>query len=135
MKKVILLLVLGLAITFVNAQDTTKKKSTTAKPATSPNNVKRTPVKPADLLKEITDDLAANYKEYKILGNATKIVKGDVTTYEVIIQKGTDVKSKEKLIYDADGKFLEKKAPPVKPQTAPKAATGTTTTPDTTKKK
>jgi hypothetical protein len=123
MKKLMLVLALGLAVVMVNAQDTTKKKSSTpAKPATQ-NNVKRTPVKTSDLLKPISEDIDANYKDYKIM-NALKAVKGDVTTYEVNIQKGADTKTKIKLIYDADGKFLEKKVPPVKP--APVKATPAT---------
>jgi len=122
MKKLILLLVVGLAITFVNAQDNTTK-STTAKPASTSEKVVKTPVKTADLLKPITEDLTANFKDYKVL-NAIKIVKGDVTKYEVNVQKGT---VKERLIYDAEGKFLEKKTPPAKPATNPKAAPASTT--------
>jgi hypothetical protein len=131
MKKVILLLALGLAITFVNAQDTTKKKSTPVKPATQNNGV-RTAVQTKDLLKPISEDLTANYKDYKVV-NAFKVVKGDVTKYEVNVQKGTAANTKVKLIYDADGKFLEKKTPPVRQAPATKPAPATTT-PDDQKK-
>jgi len=113
MKKVILLFVLGLAVTFVNAQDNTKGTTTktTVKSTTKAGDVTRTPVKTADLSKAITDHLSANYKDYKVM-SAFKIVKGDVTTYAVNVEKGTD---KLKLIYDADGKFIRKDAPHVKP--------------------
>ena len=53
---------------------------------------------PTNLLKPITEYITDNYKEYKIVG-ATKIVKGNETKYEVTIQKGTDVKTKERLIF------------------------------------
>ena len=131
MKKVILLFVLGLAITFVNAQDSTKK-ATTKTPPPAGNKATRTPVKTADLLKAITDDLAANYKDYKVT-NAFKLVKNDaatkqeVTTYLVNVEKGTGpAVTKLRLEYDADGKFLSKKTPPVKPPTSTKT---TPTTP------
>jgi curli biogenesis system outer membrane secretion channel CsgG len=123
MKKVILVLTLALAVVFVKAQDNTTK-STSATPAAKPaEKIVRTPVKPADLLKVISEDISANYKEYKVV-NAFKVVKGDVTKFEVNVQKGT---VKERLIYDAEGKFLEKKTPPAKPATNPKAAPASTT--------
>jgi hypothetical protein len=119
MKKVILLLVLGLAVTFVNAQDTTKstKKTTTKTNATTDKSIK-TPVKTADLLKAITDDLATNYKDYTVT-SAFKVIKGDVTKYSVNVEKGT---SKFRLFYDADGKFLNK-VDSVKPTTTTKTNT------------
>ena len=88
-------------------------------------------------MKPITEDITANYKDYKIV-SALKAVKGEVTTYEVNVQKGTDAKTKVKLIYDADGKFLEKKPPvkpaPVKanPSTNPNSSTTPSSTPTTT---
>jgi hypothetical protein len=126
MKKVILLLALVMAITFVKAQDNTTK-STPAKSTTPGERPVRTAVQTKDLLKPISDDLAANYKDYKVI-TAFKLVKGDVTKYEVNVQKGTE---KYKLMYDADGKFLEKKTPPAKATPGTKAAP-TSTTPSST---
>ena len=107
MKKVILLLALGLAVTFVNAQDNTKSTTTktTDKQTTKAGEFTKTPVKTTDLSKAITDNLSANYKDYKVI-SAFKLVKSDVTTYAVNVEKGTD---KLRLIYDADGKFIRKK--------------------------
>jgi len=106
MKKAILLLMFGLAITFVNAQDNSKSTApkTDAKQIKPNGEVTRTPVKIADLLKAITDNLAADYKDYTVK-EANKLVKGGVTSYVVIVEKGTE---KFRLFYDADGKFIRK---------------------------
>ena len=106
MKRAILLLMFGLAITFVNAQDNSKstEPKTDAKQTKPSGEVTRTPVKVADLLKPITDNLAADYKDYTVK-EAFKVVKGGVTSYVVVVEKGTE---KFRLFYDADGKFVRK---------------------------
>ncbi len=64
----------------------------------------RTPVKVTDLNKAITDNISKDYIGYTIK-DATKIVNNGVTTYEVVISKGT---TSETLLYDNSGKFLNK---------------------------
>ena len=91
-------------------------------------NAQRTPVKVADLQKSITDNIAKDYVGFAIK-DATKVVKKDVVTYDVVVTKGT---LQETLCYDNTGKFLKKmgaKAGMVKP--APKP----TTKPDSAKHK
>ncbi|MFT3738587.1 MAG: hypothetical protein QM786_07495 [Breznakibacter sp.] len=88
MKKAVLILSLALGLSaFVNAQT-------------------KTVLKPADLPKTITENISKDFSGYTI-EKATKVTANSATTYEVIVQKGTD---KEKLAYNADGKFLKKEA-------------------------
>ena len=68
-------------------------------------------VKPADLSKAITDNIAKNYAGYTIK-EATKVTENKVVTYDVLITKGT---TSETLVYDKDGKFLRKMTPPAAP--------------------
>ena len=51
-------------------------------------NAQRTPVKVADLQKSITDNIAKDYVGFTIK-DATKVVENNVTTFEVVITKGT----------------------------------------------
>lgn len=67
-------------------------------------NAQRTPVKVADLQKSITDNITKDYVGYTIK-EATKVVDKTVTTYEVVIAKGS---MQETLCYDGTGKFLKK---------------------------
>jgi hypothetical protein len=67
-------------------------------------NAQRTPVKTADLQKTITDNIAKDYAGFTIK-EATKVVSNSVTTYEVVITKGTN---QETLLYDNNGKFVKK---------------------------
>lgn len=67
-------------------------------------NAQRTPVKVADLQKPIVDNVAKDWAGYTIK-DATKVVANNVTTFEVVIVKGT---AQETLCYDKDGKFLKK---------------------------
>lgn len=70
-------------------------------------NAQRTPVKVSDLNKAIIDNVAKDYSGYTITG-ATKVLANNVTTYDVVIAKGS---MKETLVYDKDGKFIKKEAP------------------------
>ena len=67
-------------------------------------NAQRTPVKVADLQKSITDNIARDYPGFTIR-DAVKIMNNGVTSFEVIIGKGT---TSETLLYDNGGKFLKK---------------------------
>jgi hypothetical protein len=86
MKKLMLVMVLVMAALVVNAQ--------------------RTPVKVADLHKSVTDYITKDFNGF-IIKDATKVVANNVTTYEVAITKGS---TSEKLVFDKDGKFLNKMA-------------------------
>ena len=86
-------------------------------------NAQRTPVKIADLNKAIIENVTKDYAGFTIK-DATKVVENNVTTFDVVIAKGT---TQETLCYDNAGKFLKKleaKAgavkPAVKPATPPK---------------
>jgi hypothetical protein len=81
-------------------------------------NAQRTPVKVADLHKSITDNIAKDYVGFTIK-EATKVVENNVTTFDVVVAKGT---LQETLCYDNAGKFLKKleaKGGMVKPEAAP----------------
>ncbi|MGC1389736.1 MAG: hypothetical protein WA816_01755 [Bacteroidales bacterium] len=84
MKKLLFIMVLVMAAVVVNAQ--------------------RTPVKVADLQKAITDNIAKDYVGFTIK-DATKVVEKNVTTFDVVVVKGT---TQETLCYDSNGKFLKK---------------------------
>ena len=84
MKKLMFVLVLVMAALVVNAQ--------------------RSPVKVTDLQKSITDNITKDYAGF-IIKDATKVVTNNVATYEVVVTKGT---ASETLLYDKDGKFLNK---------------------------
>lgn len=97
MKKIFLMFLTVLFVSFVFAQNQTVVKPT--------NNAKaRVEVKTSDLKKEITDNIAKDYAGYTI-EKSFKIEKEKVITYNIVIAKG-DVKSL--LVYDKDGKFLKK---------------------------
>jgi len=69
-------------------------------------NAQRTPVKVADLQKSITDNITKDYAGF-IIKDATKVVENNVVKYEVAIAKGA---TSETLVFDKDGKFLNKMA-------------------------
>jgi hypothetical protein len=83
MKKLLLVMVMMMAVVALNAQ--------------------RTPVKVADLNKAITDNIASKYAGFTVK-DATQVVNNGVTTFEVVIAKGS---TSETLLYDKDGKFLK----------------------------
>ncbi|MCX6257676.1 MAG: hypothetical protein NTW49_07265 [Bacteroidia bacterium] len=97
MKRVALVLFLGMAVVFANAQT-------------------KTSVKTEDLPKAITDNIAKDFKDYKIQ-HAFKVDTKGVFTFEVMVKKeAKDIKdSKEAamliLTYDATGKLLKKDEP------------------------
>ena len=103
MKKVLFVMVFLMGVLVVNAQmDTTKVMST--KTTMSTQQAVRTPVKPADLLKPITDNVAKDYAGYTIK-SASSVTANNVVTYQVVVAKGS---STETLVYDKDGMFVKK---------------------------
>jgi hypothetical protein len=103
MKKVLFVMVLLMGVLVVNAQmDTTKVKTTTT--TMSSQQAVRTAVKPAELLKPITDNVAKDYAGYSIK-EATSVKVNNTVTYEVVLFKGVESVT---LVYDKDGNFLKK---------------------------
>jgi hypothetical protein len=103
MKKVLFVMVFLMGVLVVNAQmDTTKTMST--KTTMSTQQAVRTPVKPADLLKPITDNVAKDYAGYSVK-EATSVKANNTVTYEVVLFKGVESVT---LVYDKDGNFLKK---------------------------
>lgn len=103
MKKVLFVMVFLMGVLVVNAQmDTTKTMST--KTTMSTQQAVRTPVKPADLLKPITDNVAKDYAGYSVK-EATSVKANNIVTYEVVLFKGVESVT---LVYDKDGNFLKK---------------------------
>lgn len=103
MKKVLFVMVFLMGVLVVNAQmDTTKTMST--KSTMSTQQAVRTPVKPADLLKPITDNVAKDYAGYSVK-EATSVKANNTVTYEVVLFKGVESIT---LVYDKDGNFLKK---------------------------
>jgi len=99
MKKVFFVLMLIMAVVVVNGQET---KTTVVK-----ETPVRTSIMVSDLQKAITDNIAKDFVGYTIK-EATKVVKGDIVKYEVVVVKGTTT---ETLVYDKDGKFVKKLVP------------------------
>jgi hypothetical protein len=64
----------------------------------------KTAVKTTDLPKALTESVAKDYSGFTIK-DAAKVVTNNVTTFEVVVVKGT---ATETLVYDKDGKFLKK---------------------------
>jgi hypothetical protein len=85
MKKVILMLVVALFTTFAFAQT-------------------KTEMKPKELSKSITDYVTTNMAGYTI-DKAFKVDSKGVITYNILVVKGT---VKHILVFDKEGKFLEK---------------------------
>jgi hypothetical protein len=84
MKKLLLIMVLVMGALAVNAQ--------------------KTHIKIADLQKAITDNIAKDYVGFTIK-DAIKVVEKNVTTFDVVVVKGT---TQETLCYDNNGKFIKK---------------------------
>ncbi|MCX6257677.1 MAG: hypothetical protein NTW49_07270 [Bacteroidia bacterium] len=110
MKRLALVLFLGMAVVFANAQT-------------------KTSVKTEDLQKAITDNIAKDFKDYKIQ-HAFKVDTKSVITYEIMVKKDAQLLI---LTYDANGKFI-KKDEPRKSEAKPAVKTTTTTTTTTTTK-
>jgi hypothetical protein len=90
MKKLLFVMAFMVAVLAVNAQ------------------VSHVMVKAADLPKAITENIAKNYTGFTIK-EAHKVTENNVVSYNVMINKGA---TSETLVYDKDGKFLRKMAPP-----------------------
>jgi archaellum component FlaG (FlaF/FlaG flagellin family) len=98
MKKALSVLVLFMAVLVVSAQTTTTTNTKQSKVS----------VKVAELQKSITDNVAKDFPGFTVK-EAFSVTKGTDVTYEVVIVKGTVV---ETLVYDKEGKFVKKLAPP-----------------------
>ena len=85
MKRIILMTVVAIFATVVFAQT-------------------KTELKPADLLKPITEYVAHNMTTFTIL-KAFKVDSKGVITFDVIVAKGAE---KRLLVFDKDGKFIKK---------------------------
>ena len=95
MKKIVLVLMLGLAFTFANAQNAKVKKD---------KKVKKTTVEVIDLQKSITDNISKNYPGYTAI-NAFKLDKKGSISYQVAVKKDTN---NVDLYYSKNGVFLSK---------------------------
>jgi len=113
MKKIVIVLIIALSVTFVNAQNT--------KPTTPAAQTSKTAIKVAELQKPITDNITKDYVGYKTT-EAYKVDKGEIA-YEVVVEK--DAK-KVYLFYDKTGKFIRKKNQ-VEAKIAPATPNKTTT--------
>jgi hypothetical protein len=115
MKKAALFLVLAFMFGMINAQT-------------------KVEIKPKDLSKVITDNIAKDYVGFTI-DKAYKVTKDKVVSYEVIVMKGSE---HQKLLYDAAGKFTKKEAliaeKPKENTEKPKAKTEPKTEPKTQQK-
>jgi hypothetical protein len=150
MKRIVLIMILGAAITFANAQatkttSTTKtsnnKSTTTAITKSTASNSKtqtstdkgKSMIQTSELQKAITENISKDYPDYKVL-QAYKISENNNTNYEIVVEKGN---IKEDLFYNKDGKFLKKESPVEKPKAkmpAIKPVQKTTTTKQSVKK-
>ena len=102
MKKLFLMLLVGLFVSFAYAQNKTEEKKS--------ENKAKTEIKVADLKKEITDNIAKDYAGFKV-EKAFKNDNNGVTTFNVLIAKDNE---KMMLVYDKDGKFVKKNGPAAK---------------------
>ena len=95
-------MVLVMSALVINAQTTTKTTKSTATTTTAKSAP--TPVMVADLPKAITDNVAKDYAGFTIK-DASSVTTNNVTTYHVVVMKGS---TSETLVYDGNGKFLKK---------------------------
>jgi hypothetical protein len=86
MKKIIFILVLFVAAIKTNGQTTVVIK----------DKFDRTPIEIADLQNHITTDITRDHPGF-IINQATRVVKSNVITYEIIIVQGTTT---DTLFYD-----------------------------------
>ncbi len=110
MKKLILILFLGLGITFavgrVNKNSVGNKMFNSTAFSQQQTNIK-TPISISELKAGITDDISKSYPDYKIL-EAYKVenTDGKILSYDVLIASNT---KKIDLFYDKDGNYLSKR--------------------------
>jgi len=118
MKKLILIIVLGLGVTFAQGQVVNGSGQNMSK--STPNNgsmIKRTMIQTTQLKKTILDNVKMDYPGYTIL-EAYKVSdpNNKMAAYQVQVLKGTE---KTNLYYDKDGMFLSKEAVVTSPMTTP----------------
>jgi hypothetical protein len=103
MKKVLFIMTLLIGALVVNARPYAGK-SMSAMNMVAIQQAVKTPVKPADLPKPVTDNIAKDYAGYTIK-DANSVKLNNTITYEVVLSKGTESLT---LVYDKDGNFLKK---------------------------
>jgi len=108
MKKIILVFMVGLAVSLSAQAQKTKTASKTQTKTKA--KTKKTAIKVTDLPKAITENVAKDYADYKIL-KANKCDDSGVISYQVCTAKGS---SNVDLYYDKDGKYLRKAFLPAK---------------------
>ena len=95
MKRILFVMVFIMSVLVVNGQaDTTYKKM----------NSKQTTVKVADLPRAVTDNIAKMYPGYTVK-EASTVMENMALNYHVVVSNGS---ATETLVYDKDGKFLNK---------------------------
>lgn len=128
MKKLMLVLIIGMIVNLSYAQTKPQTQTQSQKQVQTQQPVKsnRTAIKLTDLPKPITDSIAANYSDYKAI-DAFKMDNKGVFTYQVNVAKDA---TKMQLYYNKDGKLLRKALVPAKTTntttTQPKPTTTTT---------
>lgn len=70
--------------------------------------ITKTAIKPHELMKEITNDIATNFADYLIL-EAFKVNNNGVISYEVILKHEA---LRLTIYYNDNGKFIRKALPP-----------------------
>lgn len=107
MKKVLFVVALCVSVVLANAQEQkvekkeTKEVKKVEKTTVMPG---RAPIKEADLLQPIKDNIAKDFAGAKFI-KATKLDAKGLVTYEVIVMKDN---VRWLLVYDKDGKFVRK---------------------------
>jgi hypothetical protein len=92
MKKIIFILVLFVAAIKTNGQSTVLIK----------DKFDRTPIEISDLQNHITAHITRDYAGF-IINQATRVVKNNVISYEIIIVQGTTT---DTLVYDQNYSFV-----------------------------
>jgi hypothetical protein len=104
MKKVLVIMSMFIGALMVNASPVVSKSMVAVNTVATQQQTAKTPVKPADLPKPITDNIAKDYAGYSIK-EANSVKMNNTMTYEVVVSKGTESLT---LVYDKDGNFLKK---------------------------
>lgn len=104
MKKLMFVAVLCISILIANAQEKQSTMKQGTKIEKMGQKAERTPIKEAELMQPIKDDLAKNFAGAKVV-RAVKLDNKGVITYRVVIMKDNE---KWALTYDNEGKFLKK---------------------------
>jgi len=102
-------LIAGVAVAQTKPAGTTTKTTTTGTDQKPKVEKIRTPMKTAELMKEITDYITKNYAGYTT-SKAEKVSTDKVITFEVVVAKGD---AKSTLTFNDKGAFVKAKVHPV----------------------